>query len=558
MSEIDDRVALGTQPQTLRPLSRPPISRGWLFAALGLDPSNVPLEQCLKPLPLMSIGGELLTGRPLRLLITRDRFRIGDGLARSLAASVREVTWSRHKAISDDGVVIKSGPPDQSYTPTADDVGSMLSAQWVSAAGVSLRAETAQIQPRPGLRDAVSGLLAAGKAAFDVTFLEKAAANSTHLAQPQPRPGDSVASARASAAGAPHREKHKGTVRIDAASRTVEVSWVSALSIRRTRAKPFSRHSRVTHSADSTTFELYTSARRKYLLRASSLWERDLLALTLRSFTSEFPTADMPTTPIMLEPVAIELVDADDIEAAVLASGELLTSPPMVADVLRATTPKALHATGTEFAWYRTTRNGVRTNIEFARSPVYSPTADDLGCLLTVEAVPYESLTTTPIGLASSLAEARDRSYSRPYDDRGLSDEDSEGSEESMIAPSVKSESPNAASRNCIWGKPATARPQHEVRLEGDLEARLHRLCGKGYAEFRVAMARGAATPYPHRQHVLVFTRSKLHLKAGWSQVVTWEYCEHSEPGCQPDSTPPPHTPPHPRQRGGCVAVASS
>lgn len=36
----------------------------------------------------------------------------------------------------------------------------------LSAQGV--RAETAQIQPRPGLRDSVSGLLSAGKASFEV------------------------------------------------------------------------------------------------------------------------------------------------------------------------------------------------------------------------------------------------------------------------------------------------------------------------------------------------------------------------------------------------------
>ena len=83
-------------------------------------------------------------------------------------------------------------------------------------------------------------------------------------------------------------------------------------------------------------------------MRAASLWERDLLALTLRSFTSEFPTPgaplspccppplppccpppqvhphlhppppfpDMPTTPLILEPVGVELVDADDLDAA--------------------------------------------------------------------------------------------------------------------------------------------------------------------------------------------------------------------------------------------------
>lgn len=54
-------------------------------------------------------------------------------------------------------------------------------------------------------------------------------------------------------------------------------------------------------------------------------------------------------------------------------------------DILRATTPKALHATGVELGWYRTSRNGVRTQIEHAVGPLYAPSADDLGCMLTVE-----------------------------------------------------------------------------------------------------------------------------------------------------------------------------
>ena len=60
---------------------------------------------------------------------------------------------------------------------------------------------------------------------------------------------------------------------------------------------------------------------------------------------------------------------------------------------------QALHATGVEFAWYRTTRQGVRTHIEHARGQVYSPTADDLGCQLTVEVVPYENL--SPVRIAA-------------------------------------------------------------------------------------------------------------------------------------------------------------
>lgn len=168
MTEIEDRVTLGVQPQSLRPLARPVVSRGWLANLLGLDLPSVPLEPCLKPLPLLSISGELLTGRPLRCVIARDRFRVGDGFASSLASSIREVRWLRHRAFTDDGEIVHRGPAEEPYVLSADDVGCAMSVQWQAGPGVVVRAETAQIQPRPGLRDAVDTLLAAGKASFDV------------------------------------------------------------------------------------------------------------------------------------------------------------------------------------------------------------------------------------------------------------------------------------------------------------------------------------------------------------------------------------------------------
>ena len=46
MSEIDDRVSLGTQPQSLRPLARPAVSRGWIYSVLGIDNTTVLYTAC--------------------------------------------------------------------------------------------------------------------------------------------------------------------------------------------------------------------------------------------------------------------------------------------------------------------------------------------------------------------------------------------------------------------------------------------------------------------------------------------------------------------------------
>ena len=60
------------------------------------------------------------------------------------------------------------------------------------------------------------------------------------------------------------------------------------------------------------------------------------------------------------------------------------------------------------------------------------------------------------------------------------------------------------------------------MRLGSDFESRLHRMWGKGFAEFRVGVKSSSS-----RQHTLSLSRSRLQLKAGWSTVLQWEYCEH-------------------------------
>ena len=44
MSEIDERISAGTQPQVLRPLARPPARAGFLASIFGLGPGFVELE----------------------------------------------------------------------------------------------------------------------------------------------------------------------------------------------------------------------------------------------------------------------------------------------------------------------------------------------------------------------------------------------------------------------------------------------------------------------------------------------------------------------------------
>ena len=64
----------------------------------------------------------------------------------------------------------------------------------------------------------------------------------------------------------------------------------------------------------------------------------------------------------------------------------------MLGEPLLASTPRALHASALEYGWYRTARNGVRALIRGAAGPSYCPTADDLGCVISVEVTPWLGL----------------------------------------------------------------------------------------------------------------------------------------------------------------------
>jgi len=108
VSEIDERIAAGQQPQSLRPLARVPPPAGFLASLFKvrvrvsvrvgvrvrvrvrvrvsltltltpnpnpnshqLGPAPVPLEPCLRPLPPLSIAGDLTNGSHLRLVVAR-------------------------------------------------------------------------------------------------------------------------------------------------------------------------------------------------------------------------------------------------------------------------------------------------------------------------------------------------------------------------------------------------------------------------------------------------------------------------------------------------------
>jgi hypothetical protein len=125
VSEIEERIAAGQQPQSLRPLARglPPV--GFFASLFNLrGPAAVPLEPCLRPLPLLSIAGDLTNGSHLRLVVARDRFVTGDGLARALAS-------------------VANPNPNPNPDPDPDQVRSPLSYAMSSGGGRSARARRA-------------------------------------------------------------------------------------------------------------------------------------------------------------------------------------------------------------------------------------------------------------------------------------------------------------------------------------------------------------------------------------------------------------------------------
>ena len=180
----------------------------------------------------------------------------------------------------------------------------------------------------------------------------------------------------------------------------------------RSRTKSFSRAVGIVLKPEDhniltpLTFLLQMTDGSAYMMRASSAWERDLVALSLRTFLTEYPPLDMPPTPLLLEPLTVSVEDDSDSDEPASGAGgggggrgeaaaptEPLSGVPLLGDPLVASTPRALHASSLEYGWYRTARNGVRALIRDAAGPSYCPTADDLGCMLSVEVTPRSEVT---------------------------------------------------------------------------------------------------------------------------------------------------------------------
>ncbi len=371
MSEIDERVASGIQPTSLRSLARASSSRqsGWLGAVFGwggAKAKEVALEPCLKPIPLLSIVGEPLTGNSLRVAVARDRrapsgsparvvnslvtpprapsapaadprrpalcrFHIGDGLAHGMAYAVSSVTWRRHKCASDTvGSFLCTRRVTEPYRPGADDAGCRLTVTWSSADGVPMRAETAQVVVTPGMRDQISSLVANGRASFEVALLRRSKKPTRFSTAPSGlggARGSRVVGGQLPGMGGlpPDIKVRRATVKIDGAGRSLEICTSrSGLHLPHTFVSPFSRHTSASASAfDDDILQLSTAKRgdgadgaaagvrrkrKAFTIRCASGWERDLFIHSLRAFISEWPPPDVPPTPLLVDTPTVELV----------------------------------------------------------------------------------------------------------------------------------------------------------------------------------------------------------------------------------------------------------
>jgi len=479
ITEVEERVATGTPPRSLRPLAGSTLAGSWFDWILGRPCAPLPLELCCAPLPPISISGEALSGSTLRVHVARDRFAVGDGLARHIASTVRQVTWRRQRCAAHAGEILKVGAPSEGYTLNADDVGYMLTASWKAADGRLFTAQTASVQPQPSMRDEVAALVSSRKAAFEVSHVG--------------RDGESL---------------RGGSLRIDSASRTIEMSR-SSRPIRRAKAKPLSRFCRATlDSCHPTRLDVTISARRRYKLQASSSYERDLLALTLRAFLEAFPPPDSPSVPMLVGDVAVEEADALPTSCRALSVAEdhrlpgntWSAGPVLMHRELHVSYSRCLHASGIEFSWYRTSRAGIRSLIPEATDSTYMPNADDFGCTMHVELTPYFEL--------------------QPWNADGCVGGDSDCSDESEDDGDAAAS--GAPTRQRLWGNPVFKALPQEVLPSSDLEARLQRLCSKGAAEFPVMLL-----PSPGELRTLHLARNEAQLRSGWGVEARMPFTQH-------------------------------
>ena len=449
------------------------------------------------------------------------------------------------------------------------------------------------VQVHPSLRDAVDSHVAAGKASFEAALL------SVHKRRrgepPMHRGGSAVGSSSSSVASRKVTVRLDGAARTmqlawrNAVGLTCSVSKPlsshSAAAVVVLKGDELQQVLAFTGDlaggeagshwgADGEVLELVLSARRSYLIKCANTLQRDLVILTLQAYLREWPPVGCAPPPMLADGISVSLampVSPPSTPAASAASPSLsrgetrlinvngdglkrpLARAPTTDDTLMVGASKVIYGDGLEYTWFRIARTGGRSLIPYAHGPVYSPTADDFGCGLLVVAVPYSKgslgkgsagavasveggasrgragplgtrLSSGGGGLANKLA-ARERAIVREQlgdsdDDEGSSDGESIGAAEEVEGR---------------FGKPSHFRLPDEVRLPDALEAKLHRICVRGAAEFSVRLHANAgvgrdgadgADDGTDEDCVLSLSRTCASLKVGWAKRGTHRYSE--------------------------------
>jgi hypothetical protein len=310
--------------------------------------------------------------------------------------------------------------------------------------------------------------------------------------------------------------------------------------------------------ANGEVMELVMSERRSYLIKCPNTRSRDVLILTLRGYLREWPPTGCSPPPLLLDAITLEVsmktnatISSSDSPRQSHGSagrgGSLLqmkgegirrplTRAPTLEEVLMVTTARTMYADGVEYTWFRIARTGGRSLIPYAQGPNYSPTADDFGCGLVVVAVPYQ-IRKVPRRAAPEVGRqpparggagglsARETSRRNRQDEMD-SDESSDGEASVFGGDRGGGNDDENDDGDHVYGTTTTTvRAPDEVRLPDHIEAKLHRICVRGVAEFAVLV--DDADGEGREECTLILTRSQLSLKAGFmNKRGSWEYAE--------------------------------
>ena len=310
--------------------------------------------------------------------------------------------------------------------------------------------------------------------------------------------------------------------------------------------------------ANGEVMELVMSERRSYLIKCPNTRSRDVLILTLRGYLREWPPTGCSPPPLLLDAITLEVsmktnatISSSDSPRQSHGSagrgGSLLqmkgegirrplTRAPTLEEVLMVTTARTMYADGVEYTWFRIARTGGRSLIPYAHGPNYSPTADDFGCGLVVVAVPYQ-IRKVPRRAAPEVGRqpparggagglsARETSRRNRQDEMD-SDESSDGEASVFGGDRGGGNDDENDDGDHVYGTTTTTvRAPDEVRLPDHIEAKLHRICVRGVAEFAVLV--DDADGEGREECTLILTRSQLSLKAGFmNKRGSWEYAE--------------------------------